>query len=227
MVTGTAKVTECRIFSRPFLGSHIINGGEISVGKISPPELPTHQLLSNLRWLSEKFWWTDMELLISEARPRPTTRACTLPSTSKLLLLAVQQESCNSVDDLSCYAIAFLQYVHAINTWQLKKYQAVDCLQNLLHYDGSWDAYLKFRNGGSGDRSWSKASRWKQPQWLFRLSYNTSNRFLSLVKPCFLPVYRLACLSIVPDGSWVHCGKVLKVTWSGELSGKCAAIDYV
>ena len=36
-------------------------------------------------------------------------------------------------------------------------------------------------------------------------------------------------VNYVPDGSWVHCGEVLKATWSGELSGKCtcAAVIYV
>ena len=31
----------------------------------------------------------------------------------------------------------------------------------------------------------------------------------------------------VPDGSWVHCGEVLKEKWSGELSDKCATVIYV
>ena len=35
-------------------------------------------------------------------------------------------------------------YVYAINTWHLMKHQALDYLQNLLEYDGSLDAYLKF-----------------------------------------------------------------------------------
>ena len=26
----------------------------------------------------------------------------------------------------------------------------------------------------------------------------------------------------MPDGNWVHCGEVLKETWSGELSDKYA-----
>ena len=65
-------------------------------------------------------------------------RVCTLPSISEPLPLAVQQESCDSItnqaerqmDDLSCYATVF--YVHAINTWQLTKHQAIDYLQNLF-----------------------------------------------------------------------------------------------
>ena len=32
--------------------------------------------------------------------------------------------------------------------------------------------------------------------------------------------YHVNCVS---DGSWVHCGKVLKATWSGEISDKYAA----
>ena len=31
----------------------------------------------------------------------------------------------------------------------------------------------------------------------------------------------------VPDGSWVHCGEVLKAMWSGELSDKCAAVIHI
>ena len=31
----------------------------------------------------------------------------------------------------------------------------------------------------------------------------------------------------VSDGSWIHCGEVLKATWSGELSDKCVGVIYV
>ena len=50
----------------------------------------------------------------------------------------------------------------------------------------------------------------------------------SLVKPCCLPVYKLrnCCVNCVLDGNWVHCGKVLKATWSGELSVKHATVVY-
>ena len=34
-------------------------------------------------------------------------------------------------------------------------------------------------------------------------------------------------VNYVSDGIWVHCGEVLKATWSGELSDKCAAVIYV
>ena len=36
--------------------------------------------------------------------------------------------------------------------------------------------------------------------------------------------YHVNC---VLDSSWVHCGEVLKATWSEELSDKCAAVIYV
>ena len=50
----------------------------------------------------------------------------------------------------------------------------------------------------------------------------------SLVKPCCLSVYKLhnCCVTCVLDGNWVHCGKVLKTTWSGELSVKRATVVY-
>ena len=35
------------------------------------------------------------------------------------------------------------------------------------------------------------------------------------------------CVNCVPGGSWVLCGEVFKVTWSEELSDKCAAVIYV
>ena len=42
---------------------------------------------------------------------------------------------------------------------------------------------------------------------------------------CLQAVYHVNC---VPDGSsWVYCGEVLKATWSGQLSDKCAAVIYV
>ena len=34
-------------------------------------------------------------------------------------------------------------------------------------------------------------------------------------------------VSCVPNGGWVHCGEVIKATWSEELSDKCAAVIYV
>ena len=44
--------------------------------------------------------------------------------------------------------------------------------------------------------------------------------------PSFLQAgYHVNC---VPDcSSWVYCGEVLKATWSGELSDKCAAVICV
>ena len=43
--------------------------------------------------------------------------------------------------------------------------------------------------------------------------------------PSFLQAgYHVNC---VPDGSWVYCGEVLKATWSGELSDKCAGVIFV
>ena len=44
----------------------------------------------------------------------------------------------------------------------------------------------------------------------------------------FLPVNKLrnCCVNCVLDGNWVHCGKVLKATWSGELSVKRATVFY-
>ena len=33
-------------------------------------------------------------------------------------------------------------------------------------------------------------------------------------------------VNCVPDSSWVHCGGVLKATWSGELSDKCATVVF-
>ena len=43
------------------------------------------------------------------------------------------------------------------------------------------------------------------------------------------PTYLQTGFSIncVPNGNWVHCGEVLKATWLGELSDKCAAVIYV
>ena len=34
-------------------------------------------------------------------------------------------------------------------------------------------------------------------------------------------------VNCVPDGSWVHCGEVLKAMWSGKLRNKYAAVIYV
>ena len=36
--------------------------------------------------------------------------------------------------------------------------------------------------------------------------------------------YHVNC---VLNGSWVHCGEVIKAMWSGGLSGKCIAVLYV
>ena len=46
-----------------------------------------------------------------------------------------------------------------------------------------------------------------------------------LFPSCLQAGYHVNC---VPDGSsWVYCGEVLKATWSGELSGKCAGVIFV
>ena len=44
----------------------------------------------------------------------------------------------------------------------------------------------------------------------------------------FLPVYKLrnCCVNCVLEGNWVHRGKVLKATWSGELSDKRVTVVY-
>ena len=34
-------------------------------------------------------------------------------------------------------------------------------------------------------------------------------------------------VNCVPDSSWILCGEVFKVTWSEDLSDKCAAVIYV
>ena len=40
-----------------------------------------------------------------------------------------------------------------INTLSLKKlFQAIECLQNLLEYDGSQDAHLNFQIGGKASQ---------------------------------------------------------------------------
>ena len=36
-----------------------------------------------------------------------------------------------------------------INIAAYEIFQAIECLQNLLEYDGSRDAYLNFQNGGN------------------------------------------------------------------------------
>ena len=33
-------------------------------------------------------------------------------------------------------------------------------------------------------------------------------------------------VNYIPDSSWVHCGGVLKATWSGELSDNCAIVVF-
>ena len=44
----------------------------------------------------------------------------------------------------------------SIHTATYRIFQAIECLRNLLEYDGSRDAHLNFQNGGN-------ASRLKQP----------------------------------------------------------------
>ena len=104
------------------------------------------------------------------------TRACALPSTFQALPSTFQalwspakQESHDSIMKwtrkqmyyLSCNAsilhVCMQNIINlSINTLQLtKSFRFIDCLQNLLEYDGSWDAHLNFRNG-------KKVSRWKQ-----------------------------------------------------------------
>ena len=46
----------------------------------------------------------------------------------------------------------------------------------------------------------------------------------ALFSSCLQAGYHVNC---VPDGSWIHYGEVLKATWSGQLSDKCATVIYV
>ena len=51
------------------------------------------------------------------------------------------------------------------------------------------------------------------------------SKFIEALFPFRLQArYHINC---VPHGSLVHCGEVLKVTWSRKLSDKCAAVIYV
>ena len=179
-------------------------------------------LLINCHHMRTAIWFV---WCIAEARLGTTAKACTLPSPSSNSSRVTWFYYNQSEDDLSYYAIAFLcacsiylsiylsmyiyiymyvcMYVYnmyLIHQWTLGNLQnrlGHWLFTNFIQYDNSRDAYLKFQNGGSGIHSWSKASRWKQPQWAFHSSYNTLSTFQSLVKPCFLPVYRLTMISIV------------------------------
>ena len=61
----------------------------------------------------------------------------------------------------------------------------------------------------------------------FELQYFTV--YISeLSKALFLPHLQAGYhVNSVSDGSWVHCGEVLKAMWSGQLSNKCEAVIYI
>ena len=58
--------------------------------------------------------------------------------------------------------------------------------------------------------------------------FDVPSRLQNLVKPSFLPIYRLTIdhVNCVPNRKRVTCEKVHKIKWSGELSDKCAAVVY-
>ena len=59
-----------------------------------------------------------------------------------------------------------------------------------------------------------------------QVTYNNLSRLWSLLKFCFLPVYRLLCQLCARYVSQVY-GEAIRVTRSGELSDKCTAVVYV
>ena len=84
-----------------------------------------------------------------------------------------------------------------------------------IRINSSRDAYLKFQNGGSGTWQLRQGFLIKIPIMDTPFELQHLRCIIEFSKALFPSCLQAGCcVNGVLDGSWVHCGKVLKATWS-------------